>query len=454
MKKYLCLILVVVFVLSVALAGISCKGGTATEAEATEAEATEAGEKMVLNYWYWTGSEEQWEQECMDKWKEMHPEYEFVLHVQDQFNIRDTFGPALAAKDDTLDFARTYYGAVSWPLIDAGLLMPLEPYVEKYGWDEFYNEAMKSTIKWTNDTYYFVNMNILVTPVIFYNKDIFEEVGVKPPTSIAELATISEKITDAGYESIVIGYADKWTLQHQWNILAVNSLGLEDYSKLITSDYPDYDESVSWADPRVEEVYEKMKWMQEEEITSPRCLSLDYDSARSAFLNGEAAMISQGSWDVVNLGIDNPDLNYGYFPWPAGDMNEDEPLRMSKAMAVGYTIPSWQTQEKADAIAAFLDFLLQPEQQLRGIELGFATMRADLSKEDVEAVADPRFVAIFNDLEKYGAGEVSDILLTPELIEIMEVKIIDYITGAMELEEVGPAIDAAAKEIREREASE
>jgi ABC-type glycerol-3-phosphate transport system substrate-binding protein len=404
-------------------------------------------EKTVLNFWSWNNPATEWEKLMMDEFSKTHPDVEFVYHTQDQYKIRDTMGPALKARDKTLDCAHFYYGAVLKPIAEAGLVMDLSPYFEKYGWyDILFEGAEKYRI---HGKPYIINSSLCTTPVIWYNVDMFEEVGVEPAGTMDELLAITKKIRAAGHDSIVAGFQTQWPLQHLFNIMAINTLGDADWTTLLESNNEDYSGRIKWTDSRIAETIDTIKWLYDNHVLSERCFALDFPASRGAIQGGEASMLTDGSWETVWLGAETEGkLNHDYFLWPSP--NPDLPYKMIGTSADGWIIPSY-SKDKADLIAEFYDFLLQKEQQIKGLQMGIATIRGDFTNAELEEHWDPKYIRLFNqDLNTYGFGEVSDIWLTTEFIDIMTTKIQEVVLEQTEPADALAELEALAEDIRNR----
>ena len=438
MKKRATLILVLVFLVFPLC--LYAGGGQ-------EAKEAAAPQKLVLNYWSWNNPSTKWEQRMMEEYESLHPDVSFIYHTQDQYKIRDTMGPALKDKDKTLDCAHFYYGAVLKPIAEAGLVMDLTPYFEKYGWFDFlFKGAEKYRI---NGKPYIINASLCTTPVIWYNVDTFSEVGVKPAKTMDELLAISNKIRAAGHDTIVAGFQTQWPLQHLFNLMTINTIGEADWATLLETNNSDYKGRMKWTDPRIAEAIDTIKWMYDNHVLSERCFALDFPGSRGAIQSGEASMLTDGSWETVWLGAETEGkLKHDYFLWPSP--NPSLPYKMIGTSADGYIIPSY-SKDKADAIADFYNYILQKKQQIKGLQMGISTIRRDFTNAELQEYWDPKFIRLFNqDLNTYGFGEVSDIWLTTEFIDVMTTRIQEIV-----LKQIAPAdalaeLEALAKDIRSR----
>jgi len=100
--------------------------------------------------------------------------------------------------------------------VDSGELLDLSEAYEARGW----NEALpKEWIEWVtvNDKQYAVPVNVHHSG-LFYNKEIFAELGLEVPRSWAEFETVLQTLDQAGYVPFAVGLGNGWPADY----LAVN----------------------------------------------------------------------------------------------------------------------------------------------------------------------------------------------------------------------------------------
>ena len=65
---------------------------------------------------------------------------------------------------------------------------------------------------WTADGDVFAVPIQAVNAAVYYNKDIFAELGLEIPTTFEELLDVAQKLQDAGYVPFANGIADNWDI--------------------------------------------------------------------------------------------------------------------------------------------------------------------------------------------------------------------------------------------------
>ncbi|GFP35971.1 raffinose/stachyose/melibiose transport system substrate-binding protein, partial [Candidatus Hakubella thermalkaliphila] len=108
-------------------------------------------------------------------------------------------------------------------IVKAGLLLDLEPYAEKYGWNELFSPGILARTLWTADGKEFGTGNLygVATTVqnvgVHYRKDKFLELGLSIPETFDEFQAMLAKVKAAGEIPIAFGNLDRWTGIHAYS---------------------------------------------------------------------------------------------------------------------------------------------------------------------------------------------------------------------------------------------
>jgi len=124
---------------------------------------------------------------------------------------------------------------------------------------------------------------------LWYNKDIFKEVGVSEPKTWDDLLSIVPKIKAAGYVPISLGAGDKWPAHFWWVYLAMRFGGKEAFDKA-------YNGTGSFADAPFVKAGEALMQLIKLEPFQTGYLGATYDDEASQMGNGKAAMELMGQW--------------------------------------------------------------------------------------------------------------------------------------------------------------
>lgn len=153
---------------------------------------------------------------------------------------------------------------------------------------------------------------------VFYNKDVFDEKGLKEPTTLTELRNACETLMSEGIQPFATPFAEAWAFRYYPRVItditclrADNNWNTDKMNGASTfSDDEVFKKSI--------ETYFSFKkyWGDDPWGTS-------WDNAQSMVANGEAAMCIHGSWAVDGIISHNPEVNVGVFPMPVSENPED-----------------------------------------------------------------------------------------------------------------------------------
>ncbi|MCL2034855.1 MAG: extracellular solute-binding protein [Oscillospiraceae bacterium] len=152
----------------------------------------------------------------------------------------------------------------------------------------------------------------------FYNKDVFNAVGVQPPSTFAELLDVCEKIAAAGIAPVGFSGKDAWTLNWFMNPLIANVLAANPNFRTDR-----YDGNTTFAKD-FRPAYAAVQEIIEKGYINRGSVGLGFDQLRAQMFAGEIAMTVQGDWIVGDTISENhgEDVNYGFFSIAFDDGNK------------------------------------------------------------------------------------------------------------------------------------
>lgn len=206
----------------------------------------------------------------------------------------------------------------------------------------------------------------------FYNKDIFKELGIEVPNNWDDFVKNLEKIKIEKPDVIpwFIFGNEAWHLGHLIEFIPhgyiKSTLGTVEAKKaMINNDKA----KLRFGDKNGPMVVfaEKLVELQKKGLINADVLTATNDNCVQDFVNGKAAMFSNGMWVLSSLLEANPEMKdkIGFAPYP-GYMPDSKPVVLS-AEDSGYSI-SATTKHKEEAIE-FLNFLFKAENQKKYSEV-------------------------------------------------------------------------------------
>jgi raffinose/stachyose/melibiose transport system substrate-binding protein len=355
MRKYswLSVLLLVAFVLS------ACGGGAApaTTAPVAPAQPTAApaqaqptaapaGAKTKLVIESWRNDDLTiWQDKIIPAFNQKYPDIEVVFQPAAPAEYNGVLNTKLeGGTAGDLITCRPFDASLA--LFQKGYLAPL---TDLAGMANFSDVAKSAWITDDGKTPFCVPMASVIHGFI-YNKEAFDKLGLKPPTTKEEFKQVLDKIkADGTYAPLAMGTADQWeaaTMGFQ-NIGPNNWKGEEGRQALIkgTQKFTDapyvqtWKELAAWA-PYMPSGFEAVK----------------YPDSQSLFTLGKAAIYPAGSWEISTF---NKDAKFpmGVFLPPVDKAGDPCYISDHTDIALGMNAKT----KNPDAAKKFLDWVASPE---------------------------------------------------------------------------------------------
>ena len=205
-------------------------------------------------------------------------------------------------------------GSALAAVVASGEVMDLTPAFAQYGWGEKFPKVFidRATI---DGKVYGLPMTV-ETVGLFYNMDMFEELGLSIPKTFDEYMDILETIKDAGYYGYAIGLAGGWPSAFMASAFCYGSAG-SDYRAVLSGEK-------RWVDcDRCLDGLEAYHNIVEAGYTNPEVLGIDQTQANDLFFQGQTAMTMSGPWSIQAIRDAEPDFEVGFFYMPPLDPGTD-----------------------------------------------------------------------------------------------------------------------------------
>ncbi len=291
------------------------------------------------------------------------------------------------------DIVTTPGPSFAFEMAQAGQLLPLDDIAQAMGWSERF-------VPWALDLgrvdgQLYSVPNEVETLVLYYNRTLFAEQGWEPPTTLAELMTLSQQIADAGI--IPFAHANQeWRPTNEWFVgefLNHGAGGPQQVYEALTG-------AAQWTDPAFVESLTMLDQMQQNGWFMgglDRYYTTPAADTNAALADGEAAMKIEGTWWIADAPL--------YFSEEAGTESDWDWVPMPSAsgdpffsLGIGSTNSINASTEDPQAAAEFLDYYFSPETQaLLAVACGLAPAPVAIPAERLEGL-DPRHAAILEAL--------------------------------------------------------
>lgn len=317
---------------------------------AVQAEEAAIGGTLVI--WEHTDQFTEPLKAVVEGFNELYPDVEVQMEIKTSDQYYNLLQTAMQAGETPDVFwtngnPTTHYGSY----VNAGYLMEL---TDKVDFSLFDGTTAMNIVTLEDGKVYSTPTAETGGRAVFYNKDIFAELGLEVPTTFEEFEALLAKIAETDYVPISFCATDPWTVLFQFEPV-LNAMHV-DWVK-------EYEETgtVKVNDERVVDAFNKMLEWAEKGYYGNGYLGVDGSGAILAFSKGEAAMTIDGTWNIATINQNNPDLNYGAFqiPTPEGDQP------MVGTNSCGYAVSA--DTENPDAALAFVNYFASVEGQTRWI---------------------------------------------------------------------------------------
>jgi glucose/mannose transport system substrate-binding protein len=195
-----------------------------------------------------------------------------------------------------------------------GLLRDLDEIAVKDNWNKIISPDIIPALK-INSQYVAVPVDMHRNNWLWYNKKVFDKVGVKPPRSWDEFNQVADKLKAAGVIPLALG-GQPWQELDLFENLVLGIGGPEFYRKALVQQ-----DVSALRSPTMLKVFTELRKLND--YVDPNYPGRDWNLATTMVIQGKAAMQIQGDWAKGEMVLANKTANvdYGCVPAPgtAGD---------------------------------------------------------------------------------------------------------------------------------------
>jgi raffinose/stachyose/melibiose transport system substrate-binding protein len=233
-----------------------------------------------------------------------------------------------------------------------GHLLELTDIAAERGWTERFPARIIEYNNAANPGQIFSIPYAELTVGVFYNTEVFEELGLERPETFEDMEAAFAAIRDSGQTPISVGGLTGWPLAHVFEQVLHLTTPLEHIAQLEKLN-PDY----RYDAPEVIEAAAKVLEWHEAGFFNEDLLSTTYEDANTLFVNGDAAINIGGTWAAPEFQA-GAEFETRFFPMP--------PIYTDREWNVGghavsddFIVPVYGDQQ--ECAIEFLDFILGEE---------------------------------------------------------------------------------------------
>ncbi|MGZ0711892.1 ABC transporter substrate-binding protein (plasmid) [Coraliomargarita sp. W4R53] len=305
--------------------------------------------------------------------EEAHPGIKVELSTIDQ-DTRTTTNTQIIAGNNPPDIALVAGNApVYLETVVNDQLLDLTDVWEESDLYTRYDPATANALQY-GDTPYLVGIAGINYNILFYNKDIFDELGLEAPAdnrlaSDEELYALTDALRDGGYDPLAVGGANAFQWSWQLSALMQSNSTPEQIANYDTSWNPDVEVTADYTDPAFVDSVSQIQTWADAGVYQDGYLGQDYDTAQALFFQGQAGMLLGGNFTAGATDDQGAGFDYGWFLLPAGD--DERPAQIMTYLGEAMAIPAGATNP--DEAKLFLEFWMSDEMQADAVaNSGFA----------------------------------------------------------------------------------
>jgi len=384
-----------------------------------------------------------------DRYMEQNPDSKISLDVLSSEQYQQAF--LLFASDDAPDLS--WFQCVPAnrfnDMVAHKILVPIDDLYEQEGWFDAYPEGIVDFQRQPDSHFYSATIAVVWTPYVYYNKDIFSKVGIEPPQTWDDLWAMAAKLRDAGYQPLTTDY-NMGVHSHLHDGMQLRSWTREQYncmSILWRRDAPGECDKFKWTDPDSVRIYEYIQMMEDKQVFVDGITGLtDYNTARTLFTTGKAAMWQTGSWDGGAAGLPRDvEFELGYFYYPS--IREEKTEKVGAWVPDGLIIPA-----KGKRIPEAMEFMAwayrMPQAALYAQKAGIPHGRADIPAKVYQDILSPMQFQFLEDNIKYGTPALYEASSSQPYQEATVKSVDQMLAGGLSPQEAAAWLQQKLEEIR------
>jgi raffinose/stachyose/melibiose transport system substrate-binding protein len=234
-------------------------------------------------------------------------------------------------------------------LVKGGLLEPLDPYAEAFGWEDRWSPLLLDLNKFSSDGNEFGSGNLYgVSQMgeivgVFYNKTKVSE----PPKTLDDFEASLKEAKADGDIPIQFGNLDAWPGIHEYETVLAQTA-----DKQAVRDFVFAREGASFDTPEFQAAAEKLQQWVDAGYFTPDFNGTGYDPAWQRFAKGKGRYLIAGTWLTADL-ADQMGDDVGFMLMPGTDEGADPVALGGESLPWAITSQS----KNKDVAAAYIDFL-------------------------------------------------------------------------------------------------
>ncbi|MEF2070298.1 extracellular solute-binding protein [Consotaella aegiceratis] len=268
-------------------------------------------------------------------------------------------------------------------MVKEGLLIPVDPYIEKYGWGERQSDSVLARDRWSSDGEFGVGDTYGISSLaemvgLYYNEKILKDAGVELPIkSFEEFKAALDKVKEAGGAPFMIGTSKQHMALHM--LAAVSQAHIDAADRKSLDDLV-YGQGGDWNTPGNLESAKLVQDWATGGYFFPGYQGISGDDAVQLFIAGQGAFLISGTWYLADM-QNNPDIHFMPIPAPEG---------VKAPLTVGGVDLAWaitslaKEQDMKDLAGEYINYIVSDEAALIWAKAGYLPAVSIPDDADIE----------------------------------------------------------------------
>ncbi len=233
-------------------------------------------------------------QDFIAMYEEAHPNIHIEETPTQEVDYQTTKLRVAAADSSQGDVFFCWGGGYAQTYVDAGAVLPLGEYYEKYGIEDQVLQGATTYCTYRDEVYGLPLKQW--AGVLYCNKDIFDEYGLEIPATFDELMECVKVFRENDVTPMVLGAKDGWHIGMIQNLLAVRTAGADYVNEALLG-------NATLDTPEIVRSAELLVEMNEAGAFPEGTLGIASDEAEELFYSGMVPMFFGGSWAAQSMDL-------------------------------------------------------------------------------------------------------------------------------------------------------
>lgn len=298
-----------------------------------------------IQFWTWRPEDVGFYDKIIKQFEEANPDIKVIQNPIKNTEYNTILSAALAGDSAPDVFMSRAYGGLQ-TFADSGYMLALDELMPELA--SFAESKRMGATSITDGKMYGLPA-LSQTMLCFYNKKVYQELGLEVPKTWDGFIANLEAAKGAGYDALANGTKEGWCCEFLFGGGCASLYGgITFYNKVITGE-------TTFEDPVFVAAVDAMKSLAP--YMPAMYEGVAYTDMQASFINEMSAHFIGGSYEAGYFKAQNPDLDFDIFAVPG--KTEADPAYVSVYADMNFAIAA--TSKKQDAALKFLKFLATPE---------------------------------------------------------------------------------------------